>query len=202
MKTKNYIPVIVALFSMYACTPKKAQEEKSEEATKEIVYDVAAAQIKWTAFKLTERVGVSGTFDEVAVTAGGEGTVESVLTDGSFSINTSSVNSNEATRDPKIKESFFGTFNTPAIEGKIVSADAGSGELSLMMNDTTSAVPFSYITNDSTLILTASIDVTNWNGGAAIDSLNSVCELLHKGSDGVSKLWPDVTVQVTIPAKK
>ncbi|PIB36960.1 hypothetical protein BFP72_16890 [Reichenbachiella sp. 5M10] len=201
MKTKNCIPVILALFALYSCSPKKAQEEKSEEATA-VVYDVAAAQVKWTAFKLTDRVGVSGTFNEVDVTAGGAGSVETVLTNGMFSINTASVDSNEATRDPKIKESFFGVFNTPAITGTIVSAEGGKGQVELMMNDTTNMVPFSYITSDSTLVLTTSIDVTNWNGAAAIDSLNSVCELLHKGSDGVSKLWPDVTVQVTIPAKK
>ncbi|UXP33344.1 YceI family protein [Reichenbachiella agarivorans] len=201
MKTRNYISLIIALVVMYACSPKKAQEETTTETTA-VTYEVGAAKVKWTAFKLTERIGVSGTFDDLSVTAGGEGSVDSLLVNGTFSINTSSVNSNEATRDPKIKASFFEPFNTPQITGKILSATGGRGTVELMMNDTTSAVPFTYISNDSTLVLTTSIDVTNWNGAAAIDSLNSVCELLHKGSDGVSKLWPDVVVQVTIPAKK
>jgi hypothetical protein len=151
---------------------------------------------------LTDRVGVSGTFDQVAVTPGSGSSIDSLLTDGSFVITTESVNSNEATRDPKIRESFFGVFNTPEIKGSILSAKDGKGEVSLMMNDTTNTVPFTYAATDSTVVMTTTVDVTNWNGGAAIDSLNSVCELLHKGADGVSKLWPDVVVQVTIPAKK
>lgn len=201
MKTRYCIPVIVALFALYSCSPKKAQEEKSEEQ-KGISYDVAAANVKWTAFKLTERVGVSGTFHEVSVTAGGEGSVENILTNGTFSINTSSVDSKDSIRDPKVRETFFGTFNTPTITGKIVSASGGSGQVELMMNDMANTVPFTYATSDSELVLNASIDVTNWNGADAIMALNSVCELLHTGADGVSKLWPDVSVQVTIPAKK
>ncbi len=201
MKTRNCILVIIALFVFYSCSPKKAQEEKSEEQ-KGISYDVAAAKVKWTAFKLTERVGVSGTFHEVSVTAGGEGSVENVLSNGSFSINTSSVDSNDSIRDPKVRKSFFGTFNTPTITGKIVSASSGSGQVELMMNSMTNTVPFEYIASDSALVLNTSIDVTNWNGADAINALNSVCTLLHTGADGVSKLWPDVKVQVTIPVKK
>lgn len=202
MNLKNNILIILSIFAVVACTPKKQGGETASEETVAVSYDASAAKIKWTAFKFTERTGVSGTFNQVTVTPGTGSSIDSLLTDGSFVIETESVNSNEATRDPKIRKSFFGVFNTPQITGKILSAKDGSGEVELMMNDTTGTVPFTYVTTDSTVVLTTSVDVSNWNGAPAIDSLNSVCSELHTGSDGISKLWPDVVVQVTIPAKK
>jgi len=36
----------------------------------------------------------------------------------------------------------------------------------------------------------------DWSGGDAIAALNSVCEDLHKGADGESKLWSVVELNI------
>jgi hypothetical protein len=45
--------------------------------------------------------------------------------------------------------------------------------------------------------MNATMDVSNWNALEALASLNKVCEALHTGSDGVSKTWSEVTLNIT-----
>ncbi len=193
----------VAVISCGSTSTKKTEtavEKPKEVAENTIKIAPESAIMKWTAYKFTEKAGVGGTFDVLNITAKTEnGTPEQVLTGGTISIPTNSVNSNNAIRDPKIKESFFGTFNTPEIKGKILSAADGKGEIEFMMNGLSVNVPYTYTVSDAALTIETGLDVTSWNGSAAIAALNKVCEALHKGGDGVSKLWPDVDVTLTFP---
>ncbi len=49
---------------------------------------------------------------------------------------------------------------------------------------------------NTTLGTTERVGGANWNGDDAIASLNKVCEYLHKGEDGVSKLWSVVELNI------
>jgi hypothetical protein len=48
-----------------------------------------------------------------------------------------------------------------------------------------------------TFTFESSIDVSSWNALGGIDALNEVCEDLHKGDDGVSKLWSEVSLKLS-----
>lgn len=173
------------------------------EVDNSIKITTLGASMKWTAYKFTSKAGVGGTFDVLNIEAEKrQGTPEEILVGGSISIPTNTVNSNNAIRDPKIKDSFFGTFNTAEIKGKILTAADGAGELELTMNGMTTKAPYSYAVTDTALVVSSALDVTNWNGSEAIAALNKVCEALHTGDDGSSKLWPDVDVILNFPLIK
>ena len=44
--------------------------------------------------------------------------------------------------------------------------------------------------------MTTVLHTPDWNADAGLAALNNECEELHKGEDGISKLWPDVNVTV------
>lgn len=162
----------------------------------------STATVNWTSFKTTEKVGVGGTFNQVMVKGGEKSTkITDVLSGINFTIMTESTFTKDESRDKKIIESFFGAMNaTDLIVGQVKSAkgnnESGTCTFFLTINDIEKEVTLDYKVDDNKVSLTGEIDLVNWNGDAAIESLNSVCEDLHKGEDGVSKLWSVVELNI------
>ena len=167
--------------------------------------DAAAVTVGWKAFKFTERTGVGGGFSAVAI-AGAKGApaAHSALDGLSFEIATAAVDSKNPDRDKKIVEQFFGTMKeTTALKGTLAVTGPDAGTLTVTMNGATHPVPVKLAAGEGdSLTLSGTLDVTTWGAGGAIDALNKVCEDLHKGADGVSKLWPDVEISAVVPLKK
>ena len=160
--------------------------------------------LTWTAFKLTERVGVSGTFDEINVTANnGAEDMFGVLTGATFDIPVSSLNSNDEVRDPKIKNSFFGVMNnTDRITGSVKSLSATSGEVDITMNGVSKSYSGDVAVEGEEITFTTTLNILDYNGQESIDSLGVVCEAKHTGPDGVNKLWEDVELVVRTTLQK
>ncbi len=183
---------------------KKGSQQQGKTDEKEQTYsiDTSGVSIKWTAYKFTDKLGVSGTFDRfylnLKVRSGG---IEALLKGAEMVIHTNSVNSGDAIRDPKLRNSFFKIFNTDEIKGELLDAENGKGALELKMNDQVNATEYSYSLTNDTLFINAHVDLTQWNGKAALDTLNNECYELHTGADGVSKLWPDVDVVLKLPVR-
>jgi len=174
----------------------------SKEATKSclLTLDNENVVVNWTAFKLSDKVGVGGTFDSVVVSGVTDNeTMAGAAATAQFDIYTASVNSNNPERDYKISDSFFGTMvNTATISGKVVSLSAdGSGAISLTMNGVEKEIDIEWkATSEKRLKLSTAINVNDWNAKPSLDSLNGVCTAVHTGKDGVSVLWPDVEIEV------
>lgn len=209
---QNLLSIAGASILLWSCgnnEPAKTEEHASEgmEQPKEEVctygYDNALTGVFWTAYKYTEKAGVKGHFDTIMVSGTGTGQKpEDVLGNATFTIVTSSVNSDNPDRDAKIAEHFFGTMNTPAITGNITSMDGGNGTVNIIMNEVEKEIPFTYTMEDNTFRLGCEINVEDWNGGDGIAALNEVCKDLHTGTDGKSKLWPDVSIVVETTLSK
>ena len=200
---------IISLTALFvSCGETEKTEEKKEAPldtaieTKPclLTLDNENVVVNWTAFKLSDKVGVGGTFDSVVVSGvtdnetmfGAAGTAQ-------FDIFTGSVNSNNTERDYKISDSFFGTMvNTATISGKVISLnDDESGTISLIMNGVEKEIDVEWkATSKSRLKLSTAINVNDWNAKPSLDSLNGVCTAVHTGKDGVSVLWPDVEIEV------
>lgn len=162
-------------------------------------YDHDSTSVKWTAYKFTEKAGVSGTFDTVNVsgTAADQMDWTMVFSNAVFSIPVSSINSNAPDRDMKIKQHFFGTMSaTSALEGRVVSLGMDSAIVEIAMNGATVPVGMSVRNEDNIVKLEGVIDLGAWNALKSADALNKVCFDLHKGADGVSKLWPEVKLEI------
>ena len=111
----------ILLFGLTALLISCGGEEETHEqeevvATEEVCtysYDETSTVLTWTAFKLTEKVGVNGTFDIINVSANdGSEDMFSVLNGANFEIPVSSLNSQDEVRDPKLKNSFFGNMDS------------------------------------------------------------------------------------------
>lgn len=204
----NYLvlKIIFLLIILFGAGCNKGKEDFSNC---EYSYDHSATKFKWTAFKLTEKVGVNGSFDKISI----EGTrdrqisIPLVFENLRFNVDLSSINSGQNERDKKILKYFFGNLkDSTEISGTFskikISNNFGTADLNLKMNSIEKIVPVKImIQNNSDLELRASIDLLNWDMGEAIKSLNKECYDLHKGKDGVSKLWPEVELEVNTKLK-
>jgi|SaaInlStandDraft_5_1057022.scaffolds.fasta_scaffold30136_3 polyisoprenoid-binding protein YceI len=165
-----------------------------------VTLDHESVVVNWTSFKLSDKVGVGGTFDSVVVTGVSDNeTMAGAAETAQFDIYTASVNSNNPVRDVKISDSFFGTMtNAATISGKVISLNEdGSGAVALTMNGVEKEIGVQWeATSESRLKLSATLNVPDWDAQSSLDSLNGVCSVLHTGKDGTSVLWPDVEIEV------
>jgi hypothetical protein len=209
MKTNNIFGTLAISILLASCGGEVKEETTTEvEAPKEEAAEMCtysfqdSADVMWIAYKYTEKTGVKGVFEDVSITNTGSGTsISNVLMYATIQINTASSNSGDPTRDPKIKETFFGSLiDGQAIAGEItsVTGDNNFGHLEaiISMNGETHPVLGEYSLKDGALELKFELSVETWSASDALNALNKVCEDLHKGADGKSILWPDVTVYV------
>jgi hypothetical protein len=198
--------IIATALSFSSCKSEVKKIDVKETKVNEVKKSTAAFavnnannDIKFIAYKMTEKVGVGGWFKKVNVLSGGEGnTVKEAIDNTEFSIPVSSLATKDSSRDYKIKKFFFGIMdNTRLLTGRLNLTDDANGLATLTMNGETKDVPFSYTIVGSTFNLKATMDVNNWNAGKALASLNEVCKLLHTGGDGISKTWSEVTLDIT-----
>lgn len=186
------------------------EPEKLELASPTCSYEYVNenTSLEWTAYKTTDKVAVGGKFDEFNVSVKADATdALSILEGAKFEISTASTNTNNEDRDMKIKTQFFGSLNaTDKIFGRVnsLTGDENSGDamIEISMNGLSKEVPAKYTIDGANLSLETEFDMQTWDGMAAIAALNKVCEDLHKGADGVSKLWSTVSVKVSTTLKK
>lgn len=182
------------------------QTEKQQRPVCTYSYLHDSTHVNWTAYKFTEKKGVKGTFDSVVVEGVANGAISpfDVFANMSFRILSSSVNTNDAARDQKILNYFFGKMiATSEISGKIVSVnEKGEAEVLIKMNNVEHNVLGVFTIQENKVSLQVEINMDHWNGQSAIASLNKECYELHKGEDGKSVLWPDVSVQIETTLQK
>lgn len=212
MKKILYLGLILASIACSSDQKKpevKPVETKKENKIETISITKEKIKVNWTAYKFTERAGVSGVFDEIIIKDKMYGaSIKEILKSLKFEIPVSSINSNNPERDKKLANSFFGTMNnTASLQGFINSINGddkqGTCKVSLQMNDQTHPLNMEYhLVDDSYYVLKGIMDVNTWGAANAVTELNKVCKDLHIGKDGVSKLWPDVKVVIQLPFTK
>lgn len=196
---KIYYTSIFALAALFltSCGAESPKEEESNEPEEKVCfysYNEESTEMNWTAFKFNEKAPVGGTFKEINV----EGTMKSddpmeLLKSLSFDIPVASIESMNEERNGKIVEHFFGTIATENLKGKMVSlSDDGQAVLEVTMNNIAKEFSGDYTFEDGKFDFSATIDVANWEANMGIDALNKICNELHTGKDGVSKLWSEV----------
>ena len=158
--------------------------------------------VKWIAYKTTDKVAVKGNFDSIKITNSKKAaTVEEALNGILFSIPVSSIFSNEATRDSKLKQFFFGAMkNTEFISGTFDINEKDSF-VNITMNGISKTIPIELIIDGQTASFSNTLNLNDWDLGNAITSLNNACFDLHKGPDGVSKTWDEVEIKAVIYLK-
>ena len=170
-------------------------------------YDPSQTSLEWTAFKFTEKTGVKGKFDSIRVVGKTKdkskfGVAEKIR----FQIDSSSVNSANPDRDAKIKKFFFGSVKgNQKLMGNFAEmtvGETGTAKLNLQFGKSKTSVPVNFVWKENTVEVTGTVDVASLGLAQGLGKLNAECNDLHKGADGVSKLWPTVDVKVVSTLKK
>lgn len=159
--------------------------------------------IAWTAYKFTDKVSVSGTFQDYTLNEkNSSGSIEYILSGLQLAISTESIVTTNAIQDFKIKSYFFKVFNTSTITGTVINASEGVGDILLVMNNMSYKTPYSYSLKDDIIVLSTHLDLKNWEGEEAIAELNQQWSGNHKGTDPILNLWPEIDVTIQIPVNK
>jgi hypothetical protein len=192
--------IILLLLTIVLITAHKKHENKLIKST-EKVYTISPedTKITWTAYKTTEKVPVSGSFNKIIIENKKSGaTAMEALNELKFNLPINSIFSQSALRDGKIKKFFFGTMlSTAAIEGTIYLENSTSGNVRITMNGISNDLPITYNLDGQSVHMEAVLNLDNWKAQLALEALNEVCEDLHSGSDGIAKTWSDVKIDVT-----
>ncbi len=202
MKKGIYITSFIALgLIMSACkgeSESAAESIDNSQAACFYSYNEGATTFEWTAFKTNDKTPVKGGFNEISVESEASDDPIAVLESITFSMKTSSVETNDESRNGKVATFFFETINTATIEGKIKSIGKdGKAIVSVTMNGITIDVKGDYTLKGGDFSFNSTIDVSSWNALEGIKALNAECNELHKGKDGVSKLWSEVDLSFT-----
>ena len=206
MRALQYVGVFMIAVGFIACNGNHNATNEDAEAGNELpeencvyTYNEGSLNVKWTAFKTTEKVGVSGSFDTISVNGiQTSNSATEMFANADFSIPVSTINSSNPDRDKKILEHFFGTMvETSTLNGKVLGVTESDCSVLINMNGVADTCVFNLSKNDTAVSLVGVIELANWNALQSVNALNTVCFDLHKGADGVSKLWPDVKLEIT-----
>ena len=217
---KKFKPTGVILFTsflLFACatesepvTNKEVSPEKVEQVTEKCLYTYVSdsTSINWTAFKTTDRVGVNGSFKKVTVNVADSAySIKEVIESVTFDVDINTIFTNNPERDETLKKFFFASLEDDGeIYGKIkiVEGDnlSGGGTVKIKMNNVSRDIGFEYEVIGNNILLRTRINLDSFNGQKAIETLNIQCGDLHKGADGVSKMWSDITIEVKAELNK
>lgn len=161
-------------------------------------YDSSSTILTWTAFKLTEKIGVNGTFDEINVVAKDSAPdMFGVLTGATFDIPVATLNSQDPVRDPRVKRAFFGNMiETSSITGNVISLNATEAAMAITMNGVTKEYTGAVSVEGESITVTTTIDIVDFEAQLSLDSLSAACAEKHTGPDGVNKFWSTVDIAV------
>ena len=202
---------IFFLFFLISCTDSKREkvvpliDKNNIETIKEGSYsfDSNKAKIIWKGFKTTERIQVTGQFEQFESSRDMKqfDSLEGLIDGLDFSIRTNSSASGDPVRDLNLKDYFF----------KLLTSNFRlSGSLGYPNNNLipvtfntllgSKTVELSYFFENSVVEIKGIIDIGIDLGGVmAYESIHQQCEQLHTGGDGVSKTWSEVEVLVRVP---
>lgn len=203
MYTKSIISVLALFFAFSIVSCDQVKKDKSsldqfDKTGKMYSIEPKTTTIFWTGYKTTAKTPVKGKFTKLTILNSKQAKTAREAIDGlEFSIPVSSLFSNEESRDTKIKELFFGIMDqTELLSGKINIVNDTLAHVNLKMNGVTKEFPLSYFISGQMLSMQGMLNLDNWNTKIAMESFHKACEDKHTGSDGISKTWHEVGINV------
>jgi hypothetical protein len=196
----SFAAVSFLLFVSSCGSKTEDKKDKNPEKGCFYTYNHASSVLEWTAFKFTEKKGVSGTFSEVIVESSeGSDDPGTLLSKLHFKIPTGTVETQNEERNGKISGIFFKSLKTDTIRGSVKELDIKNGVavIELQMNGIQHDVKGTCAFVEGKFSFKSTIDVNEWNGSEAINALNTACKDLHTGADGKSVLWSTVDLSFT-----
>jgi hypothetical protein len=199
---KHFLLLLAFIILSVSCSHSENKTRKPQAVSKKekALFEITKAQIKWTAYKTTEKTAVPGTFNEIewknfkpAVAPG------LCLRNVSFRMKTASIFTGKPERDKTLYEYLFAKMlEGNYIEGRVAAVDTAKKyvKVAIRMNGVEKLLDFPYSVNDSTVHAAINIDLEkDFMAGEALYFLHTACKEQHTGKDGISKTWPDVKLE-------
>ncbi len=194
--------VLASLCIITASCKKKTETQDSQTTTKtENTYQVSSegSEVYWTGYKFTEKKAVKGKFKSITVTKAPTASSQLAAFNGvEFSIPTSSIFSDNAIRDGKLATLFFGIMDQTEFLTGTFTTKGENLFLNLKMNGKLKEIPLTHNISDRHVRVQGTLNILDFGAEAAFNSIHKACELLHTGTDGVSKTWEDVAIEAIV----
>jgi len=204
---KHIFLILSSLLIITASSCKKKTEQKESEPTttekkeKEETYQVSSqgSEAHWTGYKFTNKTPVSGKFKTITVTKAPVGKTPLEAFNGvEFSIPASSIFSDNAIRDGKLANLFFGIMDQTEFLTGTFNTKGENVFLNLKMNGKLKEIPLKHNIADRHVRLQGTLNILDFGAEAAFNSIHKACEVLHTGTDNVSKTWEDVAIEAIV----
>ncbi|MBX7094171.1 MAG: YceI family protein [Flavobacteriales bacterium] len=217
MKKILFSLLTISSLAMVSCGGgEEKKEEKSADSTAKVEepkapvctysYQHDSTRVEWIAYKFTEKAGVKGRFDSTEVTGTGDAdTMQNVFKNAAFKIYTASTETNDKGRNEKIVKFVFGKMkSTSEITGSVksINADGSMFTISIKMNEIEKDVEVPATWEGEKVTLKADINLEDWNGQESVKAITEACKKNHTGTDGITKVWPDVTIIISTTLHK
>ncbi len=160
--------------------------------------------LKFTGYKFTEKVGVSGKFTKITWDTKKTGSnFQELLTGAKVKIDTYSIDAGKTARNINIRNGLFKNLGARFIEGTVKSVDLRSKKVwvDMKIGKKTVEVPFSYMITDKEIKLTSKIDIIKLGFAMAFEKLSKLCAIHHKGKDKKTKTWSEVDLEIIAKLK-
>lgn len=186
MKTKLVTIFILLFFLNFTVNAKMCLSEDSID-------------IKWTAFKTASKVGVKGSFKNINFKLANKEAKElkDILVGSTIKLKNEDVFSKNKARDLKLTKFFFnklrGEIRAIIEKVEIKNEKEGIVFVKITMNNKTQTVPMKYSYKDNKFKAKGYLDIFDFSGNNALESINKACYNLHEG-----KTWSDVKISFTL----
>lgn len=187
----------------FGCT----HDPKIDQVDGPFYFDSNKTSLKWTAYKYSTKLGVSGILPDVRYKPSHEwinnlSHITDFITGFYFEcVVNLTPNENASVRDQNIQNYFFNKLSTTKIYGKVISASgtatSGLVSMELTFNGVQKIYHASYLVSGNIIALDCTIQLKDFNALEALSSLHEAVSDLHKGPDGISITWPDVDIKVS-----
>lgn len=199
---------------LLACTPQKKEEKppvvsekkKEETAPRQCLYefDPQKTYVKWQAFKLENRVPVTGFFKKFEVHGKKKGiNIEDIFGGANFTIDTRSTETNNEVRNKKIVEHFFAQMlETTNIIGKFsnLQSESKKVDLELTLNGNKGVITLPYTITGNTLTLKGLLSrelFAQFKMEKSLQALHEACKVHHG-----EKIWSEFNIFLESTFKK
>ena len=154
--------------------------------------------VKWTGFKTEKKVPVSGTFNDIKLDIKSSDNLSKFLESSTVSIETSSFESKNPSRNESIVSTLFSLTTAKTIKGKILDVDEVAKKLVLevTMNEVAKPIPMMYEISNGNIIAKGTIDILDFDMKSSFMAFAKKCAVFHE-----NKSFSDVNIEFTIPYK-
>lgn len=166
-------------------------------------YNHDSSLLEWTAYKFTNRAPVKGHFKSIKVDAKPAKAVTELLKSTTFEIDATTVDAGDPARNTNVREFFFKVAVADGkMRGQVTKVtgndEKGTLDVKFTINGKVVTQSFDYtVDKKNRFVARAESDILRFGWKDALSSLNEACKELHKGEDGESKTWSDVSLYVT-----